>query len=124
MRRAADKRLKALEQIRITNNYTKAHIAKTLGAPLPQYYTNWLRRNGLPKKYYDAADSFIESHADGAMQLIKQKPAYGQPQASTTPDVDLHAAVALAERLPSALQLKLAQTLLNSLVENQALHNK
>lgn len=130
---STDKRLEVLERIRTTNNYTKAHIASELGAPLPQYYTNWLRRNGLPKRYYDAADDFIDAHGDSETKLTPSKPAYAQPKKGRVhitgyapkvsiqeAEVDYHAAEALAERLPSKLQLKLAQTLLNKLMEDES----
>lgn len=131
---STDRRLNALEKIRIANGYTKAYIAEKLGAPLPQYYTNWLRRNGLPKSYYDTADAFIDAHkeSENTYKVEEPKPVYAQPKAGlltvrgyaptvqiTNDDADYHAAKVLAERLPKHMKLQLAKTLLNKLTEDE-----
>jgi hypothetical protein len=57
-----DKYLKLLEEVRIAEDLSKVQMADLMKAPASQNYTNWLKRNSLPKKYFPIAEIIIEKH--------------------------------------------------------------
>ncbi len=52
-----DERISGLLAYQKRHGLTNKEMSELLGAPLPQYYANWVRRNSLPKRYFEKADT-------------------------------------------------------------------
>ena len=63
--------MEQLEGWREEHGLSKSDMARRLGAPAPQYYTNWLARDSLPKAYIDAANKLL-----GKFSPVKTEPGY------------------------------------------------
>lgn len=51
--------MKELEEWRAARGLKASDMARKLGAPSSQYYTNWVARDSLPKDYYFVAEELV-----------------------------------------------------------------
>ena len=80
--------LAQLEQIHVAKKQSKTAMAKLLGCKSPQQYTNWLRRESIPKDYHRRV-----------VELIGSKAQAQTTESSSAESRDIRSAKALASTI-------------------------
>lgn len=68
-----DGTVKTLIAYQKDNNLCNREMAELLGAPMPQYYTNWIARDSIPKKYWNTAFRLTGTHPADNTPLLPDK---------------------------------------------------
>ena len=77
--------IEEVEAVRIQLGLTKTDVSKTLGAPTPQNYNNWVYRGSMPKNYFPVAQKFLEDNQNNATRGLST--SFGDSNVTHAPPV-------------------------------------